>query len=155
MADGAMMLRKGAVAGGPVAWAPGAPTGMAVGAQIAPPEPAAIATACLGTKVPRGVHHAGAALGRGHRCRWHWRRRVRRRGVLLAQGPRGLVRQAHKRGGLAGALAAWRDGQGGLRLGRRAWAGPGEGPHDTQPQESQDHELGGKVLGNHGHAPTQ
>ena len=66
-----------------------------------------------------------------------------------------LVGEACKRFGLTGALAARRAGHGWLRLGRGAWARPSEVQHDTQPQESQDHELVIKEMRNHGNAPTQ
>src|SRR5205823_13137171 len=47
---------------GAVALAPGAATGMAMGAEMPPPQPAAIATAPMGAEVLRGVH--GARPGR-------------------------------------------------------------------------------------------
>src|SRR5262249_3045211 len=72
---------------------------------------------------------------------------------LRTQGTRGLVRQARKRCGVGGALAARRDGLGWLWLGRHVWAGPGEVQHDKQPQESQDHELIVKLMWNHGKKP--
>ena len=48
----AMMLGKVALARGTLELAPGATTGMAIGAQVAQPEPAAIATARMGAEVP-------------------------------------------------------------------------------------------------------
>src|SRR5262245_31455346 len=120
MKDRAMMLRKVAVAGGTLELAPGATIGMAIGPQIAPPGPAAIATARMGTKVQRGIDGTRTSVGRGHRVGWRRRRRVRMRGFLRTQGTMGLVRQARKRFGVVGALTARRDRRGGLRLGRCA-----------------------------------
>jgi hypothetical protein len=51
MEDRAMMLGKVAVARGAVELSPGTATGIAVGPEIPQPEPAAIATACMGTEV--------------------------------------------------------------------------------------------------------
>jgi hypothetical protein len=74
-------------------------------------------------------------------------------GFLLTPGTMGRVRQARKRCGVGGALAARRDGLGWLCLGRHVAAGPGEVQHDKQPQESQDHELIVKLMWNHGKKP--
>src|SRR2546428_6784546 len=52
MKDGAMMLGKIAFARGTVELSPGTTIGMPIGAQIAPSQPAAIATAGMGTEVP-------------------------------------------------------------------------------------------------------
>src|SRR5262245_31746298 len=153
MKDGAMMLGEIAFARGTVELAPGAPIGMAVGTEIAQPEPAAIATASMGTKVPRGVHRAGTPVGRGYGVGSYGRGRFGMCRFLRTQGTRGLVRQARKRCGVGGALAARRDGLGWLWLGRHVWAGPGEVQHDKQPQESQDHELIVKLMWNHGKKP--
>ncbi len=136
MEDRAVMLRERALARGTLELSPRAATGMAVGAQVPQPQPAAIATAGMGTEVPRGVHRAGAAGGRGHRLGWHRRPRLGMRGFLRTQGTRRFVRQARKRFGVVGALAARCEGLGWLCLGRHALAGPGEVQHDTQPQES-------------------
>src|SRR5215475_5157942 len=136
MKNRAVVLRNVASARGTLELPPGATIRMAIGPQIAPAQPTAIATAGMGTEVPGGVHRAGTAVGRGHRLGWHWRWRLGMCGFLLTQGTRGLVRQARKRFGLGGALAARRDGLGWLCLGRHVAAGPGEVQHDTQPQES-------------------
>src|SRR4029450_5035878 len=55
MKDRPMMLWKVAIAGRTVQLAPRATTGMAVGAQVTEPQPAAIATASMGTEVSGGV----------------------------------------------------------------------------------------------------
>jgi hypothetical protein len=93
---------------------------MAVGAPVAQPQPAEVGTARMRTKVSRGVHRAGAAVGRGQRLGWHGRGRVGRRSFVRTQGTRRLVRQARKRHRLVGTRATRRDGHGWLRLGRRA-----------------------------------
>src|SRR5262249_20187985 len=74
-------------------------------------------------------------------------------GHLLTGRTVRLVDEARKGLGVGGARAARRDGLGWLGLGRHAAAGPGEVQHDTQPQESQDHELIVKLLWNHGKKP--
>ena len=87
MEERAVMLRKVALARGTVALAQRAAMRMAMGAQIAQPEPAAIATAPMGTAMPGGVHRVGAPEGRGHgvgaygkgglgMCRMHIKRRL-------------------------------------------------------------------------------
>jgi len=50
-----MMLRKVAVAGGTAELTPRPPVGMAIGAQVAQPDPASMVTGGMGTKGPRGV----------------------------------------------------------------------------------------------------
>src|SRR5262249_8800370 len=61
----AVGLKKSPLAWRAVELAPGTATGMAIGAQVAQPQPATIATAGMGTEVPRGVYRAGAPVGRG------------------------------------------------------------------------------------------
>jgi uncharacterized protein (TIGR03118 family) len=79
----AVVLREIPLACGALELTPGAATGMTVGAEIAQPEPAAIATARVGAEVLRGVHRAGTAMGWGPRLGWRRRRRLGRRGVSL------------------------------------------------------------------------
>src|SRR5215510_6268677 len=105
MKDGAVVLRNVASARGTLELPPGAPMGMAIGPQIAPSYPAAVATAGMGTEVPGGVHRAGTAVGRGHRLGWHCRWCVGMHGFVRTQGTRRFVRQARERLGLGGALA--------------------------------------------------
>ena len=102
MQERAMMLREIPLARGALELAPGAAIGMAVGAQIAPPEPAAIATARVGTEVLRGVHSTRTSGGRRHGVRWHWRRRLGKRGLSLTQSARRPLGQSSKRLGLLG-----------------------------------------------------
>lgn len=61
MKDGAVMFGEIALARGAVQLPPGAAIGMAIGPQIVHPQPAAIVTLGVGTKVHRGVHGTGAA----------------------------------------------------------------------------------------------
>src|SRR5262249_15681615 len=63
-------LQKVPFAGRTVELTPRATAGMAVSAQVAQPQPAAIATASMGTEVSGGVHRARATVRRGHRLRW-------------------------------------------------------------------------------------
>src|SRR5262245_49835793 len=101
-----MMLRKIALARGPLEWAPGAPIGMLIGAQVPPPQPAAVIAAGMGTAMPRSVHCAGAAMGWGQRRGWHRRRHVRRGRFSLTQGALRSLGQVRKRYGVFGALAS-------------------------------------------------
>ena len=57
----AMRLQKVTLARRTVKLAPGAATGMTVGAQITKPQPTPVVTLGVGTKVHRGVHGTGAA----------------------------------------------------------------------------------------------
>src|SRR4249920_927849 len=66
MEDRAMRLQEVAFAGGALELTPWTTTGMAIGTQVAHPQPAAISTAIMGTKVPRGIDHTGAPVGWGH-----------------------------------------------------------------------------------------
>jgi len=132
------MLRKIALASGAVELAPRSAIGMAIGTQIAQPQPAAIATAHMGTKVPRGVHRARTSVGRRHGSGGHRRRRLGMHGVSLTQDTRGLVREARKRFGLGGALA--------LRFDWHRWRGHGslglgEVQHDEKPHENEQSEV--------------
>src|SRR5215475_15586797 len=97
MEQGAMMLWKVALTSRAAELTPRPTVGMAVGAQVAQPHPAAVVTARMRTKVPRGVDGSGASVGRGHwsgsyRRRWRGRRRF-----LVTQSTERLARQAAKR----------------------------------------------------------
>src|SRR5690349_9781744 len=106
MKDRAMMLGKVALARSTLELSPGATTGMAIGAEVAQPEPAAIAAARMGTEVLRGIDSAGASMGRGHGLGWRRRGRLGRHCLVLTQGTMGLMRQPHKGLGSFGVLAA-------------------------------------------------
>src|SRR5215831_12708737 len=105
MKQRAMGLEKIAFAGETLELPPGAAIGMAIGAQIVQPQPAAIVTRGVGTKVHRGVHGPGAAGRERHGSgpwRGRWSRLVE---LLLTQHTVRLVRQARERCGLGGTLA--------------------------------------------------
>jgi hypothetical protein len=82
--------------------APRPPVGVAIGAQIAQPQPASIRTAVMGTEVPRGVNGTRAAVRRGHRIGPHRRREGGSGGLWLTQAAQwGLcVRPANALGAL-------------------------------------------------------
>ena len=118
---------------GTVELTPGAAVGMTIGAQIAQPEPAAIGTSGMGTKVPRGVHGMGTSVREGHGIGRHRRRGFGMRGISLTQGTMGLCRQALKRFGRLGAVAL------GLRRygwSGQSWLGPRDVQHDEEPHEN-------------------
>ena len=156
MKEGAVVLRNVAFARGTLELPPGATIGMAIGPQIAPAQPAALATAGMGTEVPGGVHRARAAEGWGHRRGWHRRWRVGMHGFLRTPGTRRFVCQACKRLGLVGACALGLDGcrLGWPRLGPAVSAGPDGVQHHTEPQQSQHHKLIVKKVWNHDIAPS-
>src|SRR5215831_7776567 len=112
MKDGAMMLWKVAVAGGTVALTPWTAAGMAIGPQVAQPQPTAIVTLGVGAKVHGGVHSTGAAVRWGHGIGPSWRRWRSLASLLCTQGTVGLVRQTYKRFGFTETLALGRDGLG-------------------------------------------
>ncbi|SRR6266487_234415 len=92
--------------------APGTATGMAIGAEIAPADPAPIGTVRVRTKVRRGVDLA-AAPSRRHEAWWRscGDGRARGGGVLTGVAVR-LFGEAHKGFRLAVALWQWGYGQG-------------------------------------------
>src|SRR4029450_4282063 len=81
----------------------GAAIGMAIRPQVIQPQPPAIVTSGVGTKVHRGVHRPGAAVRGGHGIGPSRRRWSRFAGRLVTQHTARLVRQARKRLGLGGA----------------------------------------------------
>src|SRR5262249_30090675 len=137
---GAVMFGEIALARGAMQLPPGAAIGMAVGPQIVHPQPAAIVTISVGTKVLRGVHGTGASVrwrpGSGP-LRGCWRRLA---SLALTQGTVRLVRQTLEHCGLGRTLALGRDGRG--WHGRRGHASPGPAKrqHDEEPEESQQSE---------------
>ena len=70
MKDRAVRLRKIARAGDTLQLAPGLTAGMAVGADVAAPEPAVIGAIVIWTKVLRGVDGASASPGKDEQGRW-------------------------------------------------------------------------------------
>src|SRR4030095_10716370 len=135
------MFGERALARGTVQLPPGAAMGMAIGPQIVHPQPAAIVTLGVGTKVHRGVHGRGASVwwraGIGP-LRGGWRRLA---GLSLTQGTGRLVRQTRERFGLGRTLALGRDGRGWCGSRGRASPGPGERQHDEEPYDGQQREL--------------
>src|SRR5262245_1195799 len=105
-----MMLGKVPFAGSTVELTPLTPAGMAVGAQVAQPQPAAIVTARMGTEMPRSIDHTRAPVGRLYRIRLYRRRWRGSRGLFRTQGTRGLMPQARKGCGRLGAFALGRAG---------------------------------------------
>jgi hypothetical protein len=63
MKDRALRLGEVALTQGTLELSPPDATGMAVGAQVPQSHPAAIATAGMGTEVPRGVHSTQTSVG--------------------------------------------------------------------------------------------
>jgi len=135
---GEILLARGALA-----WAPGAATGMTVGAQVPQPQPTPVVTTGVRTKVHGGIHGTGAAVRWWHGVRWHQRRCGGMRSIALTQGTVGLMREAHKRFGLvsAGVLGWQRLRLGGRGWGRHASLGPGDMHHEEEPDEGQQSKL--------------
>src|SRR6266566_5114998 len=72
-----------------------------VGAEIAQPQPAAIVTAVVGTKMHRGLNDTRASVGRRHRIRSHGRPVLGMGCLVLTQDTGGLwVRPANGLGSL-------------------------------------------------------
>ena len=67
MEQGAVMFWKVPFAGCTVELPPLTPAGMAVSAQVAQPQPAAVVTVRMRTKVPRAVDGPRASAGHWHR----------------------------------------------------------------------------------------
>ena len=67
MAERAVGLQQGAPARGTVAWPPRASTRMAMGAEVAGAQPAALGTGRMRANMPGGLHLTRAPVHRGHR----------------------------------------------------------------------------------------
>jgi hypothetical protein len=155
MQERAVVLREIPRARGAVEWAPGATTGMAMGAELPPPQPAALATAPMGAKVLRGVHGARPALRRGPRLGWGWRRHGGRGGLRLTQGALRPLSQAGKRCGCLGARASrWRGWHNRLATGS-GMLGPQRAEHEEDTHQSYKPKVGEKESRYHGNAPTE
>src|SRR5712691_575640 len=85
--------------------APRAAAGMAIRAEVAEPEPAAIVTAGMGAEVPRGVDGTRASLGRRHGVGSSWRLRLGMVDIVFAQSAMRSLGETHKGLGLVGPLA--------------------------------------------------
>jgi len=94
MKNRAVRFQKVPVAAEAVELPPRATTGMPIRPQIVEPQPAAIVTSGVGTKVPRGIHYTGMAVGWRHGIGPYRRRWSGIRGRLLTQGTGRFVRQA-------------------------------------------------------------
>src|SRR5215813_3295932 len=133
MEDGAVMLREKAVARGAVELPPRTAIRMTIRPQIAQPQPAAILTVEVGTKVPGGIDGTGASVGRRPELR-SWRRRWNGLASLLfTPHTGGLLGQTRKRFGFGRPRAlglGWHGWDG------RAWLGPRAGQQDEQPDEN-------------------
>src|SRR5262245_42365607 len=136
MQRGAVRRKKVPATLAAIELSPGAATGMPVGRDIAPPEPAPIATGGIGTEMLRGVDVTAAASCRRNRRGW------RRRGLqpwslahLFTSSATGWRGGARKGGGLLGVLAPGQQGLGGLwwRGGRGGCPQP-IGHREQQPQ---------------------
>src|SRR2546426_3263020 len=121
--DRALMFGKVALARGAVQLPPGAAMGMAIGPQIVQPQPAAIVTMAVGTKMHRRIHRPGAAVRERHGTGPSRRRWRSLPDLLFTQRTVRLLRQALERFGLGGALALGLDGRG--WRGGRGHASPG------------------------------
>src|SRR4029450_9942792 len=120
MQNGAVMLRKIPEAAEALKLSPGRSIGMTIGPQVVQLQPAAIATAVMGTKVHRSIHGTRAAVRGGHRIGPDRRRWMGGPGLLCTQRTVRLVRQALERCGLSGTLGlgldGWAGGVGGVVL---------------------------------------
>src|SRR5256885_5379176 len=152
MEDRAMMFGKVALARGAVQLPPGAAAGMAIGAQIVQPQPAAIVTVAVGTKVHRRLHRPGAAVRERQGIGPDRRRWIGLPGLLVTQHTVRLVGQALERFGLGRTLAL---GLGRHGWGGQAWRGPSERQHDEEPYDRQQSELVVKKMRDHGIAPSK
>src|SRR5262249_53012267 len=133
MKDRAVGFQKIPVASEALQLSPRAATGMAISPQVVEPQPAAIVTSGVGTKVHRGVHGTRASVGGGHGIGPDRRRWSALPDFWLTQDTVGLVRQARKRCRLAGAFAlglSWHGWSG------QAWLGPSDVHHDEEPHEN-------------------
>src|SRR5262249_33153958 len=134
---------------------PGTAIGMAIGAEIAPADPAAIGTVGVRAEVRRGVDLA-AAPPRRHEARRRSRGGVRAGmgGGLTGVGVR-LGGEARKGCGLT--VAFWPWWAWGLRCGRTPGgevAGPRPLEHEAQPYECDQRELVEKQMRDHGTTPS-
>src|SRR5215468_657593 len=125
---------------------------MALGAQIVQPQPAAIVTMAVGTKVPRRIHRPGAAVRERHGSGPDRRGESGLPGRLVTQHTGRLVGQALERFGLGRTLALGLDRH---RWGGQAWRAPREMQHDEEPYDRQQSELGVKKMRDHGMTPSK
>lgn len=129
---------------------------MAIGAEVAQPQPAVLGTARMRTKVQRGVADTRAAGERRHGGGSSWRLRLGMVGLVDAQRAMRSLGETHKRFGLVGPLARQLRGHGlhRWRRGHRVLAWPEVMQHDAAPQESHKHQLVGDMVQNPCNAPS-
>ena len=128
---------------------PGTTIGMAIGAEIAPADPAPIGTVRVRAEMGGGVDLA-AAPSRRHDARWRSCGGLRARGGGVLTGVAGrLCGEARKGFGLTAPRAPWWRGLRWWRLrnGTVAWPRPLE--QEAQPHQGDQHQLGKKEMGDH------
>src|SRR5438128_12517442 len=114
MKDRAMGLEEVALTTAAMQLAPGGAAGMTIGAEITEPHPALIRTVRMRAEMLRGIHLARPSP-RGHDAGWRATGRLGCvRMSLLTGGTGGRAGEARKRLRVAGALARWHEGLGGL-----------------------------------------
>ena len=148
-----MRLQKVPLTRGTVELPPGATAGMTGGPQLVQPQPTAIVTIGVGTKMHRGVHGTGAAVRRRYGSRPSRRRWSPCLDLLLTQGTVGLVRQAREWFGLGGTLTLRSDGLGWCLGSSTGWARPEVRQHEAQPEQGQDPQPIVNEVRNHRIAP--
>src|SRR2546428_4971237 len=155
MQRGAVRLEKIPATLAAIELSPGATTGMPVGCDIAPPEPAPIATGEIGTEMLRGVDVTAAASCRRHRREW------RRRGLqpwslahLLTSSATGFTGETQKGLGLFRVLAPGQQRLGchGARCRRHRWPQPRE--YQEQAHQGDQPDLVENERGYHRTAPS-
>src|SRR5262249_29447537 len=153
MQRGALGLLEVPFTAGAIQLAPGTAVGMAVGAEIAPADPAPIGTVRVRAEMQGGVHLA-AAPPCGHDAGWRraggrWTEVASlRTGVAIRLG--GEARKGHA---LTMALGHWGSGLE-CRRTRGGVAGPRPMEHDAQPYECDQRELVVKEMGDHDKIPS-
>src|SRR5215470_9042894 len=93
MQDRAVRLQKVSFTSATVQLSPQATAGMAVGAEVAQPQPAAIGTARMGAKMPRGIDGTRASVGRRHRIGSPWRQCFGIMRIVFTRGAMRTLRQ--------------------------------------------------------------
>src|SRR5437899_325289 len=135
MKDRPEALQKVAATGDAEQLPPGAPIGMAIGAEIAPAYPAPVRTVCIGTAMGRGIDLTGASL-RHHPARWRRAGGLWARATGVRTGVAGrLCGEARKGCGLMMALWPWALGLRCRRAHRGGVAWPRPMEHDAQPHQ--------------------
>jgi hypothetical protein len=125
---------------------------MAIGAQMAQTEPAAVVTTGMRTTMPGGIDLTGAPVRRGHGVGWY----RGRCGVSLTQGTMRLLGQPLEGFGRIGALTLRGAGYERGRCDRtlHAWLGLDAVDHEKEPKECTQDELSDDMMRYHGVAPS-